>query len=451
MNPLKNSFFATVLILVIWVIRRLTLNRLPKNTFCILWICAALRLVIPFSIPSRFSIYNLVLNPLMQQPTSEVPTYQMMAQMKSAPQVTPLTLIWLAGVLVLAAILLVSYIRSMVIFRRAVPVESLPEGSPKFLRHVRIKKSSRITCPLTYGIFRPVILLPDTTDWEDTAALSYVLTHEYTHIRRWDCLTKLLMAAALCLHWFNPAVWLLCWFAGRDMELACDEMVIRTLGEENRFSYARTLTEQGRREQGIFLPVSTFGGTTVKERVDAILNPCRQSWVILVISIVLVIVTLVVFDTGAKAPKYLTSAEIEAQPDYSDWSSVCPDDARLCNIVSTVDGNSPDGDQSPVNDVTVWASWQMNNGAMLGTGCTFECASDGSVILPTGQASIPIDEFSNSRFQNDEEFIDSFSPEYRQAAADLLHYFAEFCANYSSEDVLSDPSICTMLTSKADS
>lgn len=444
MIPLKTSCFATVLILVIWGIRRLTLNRLPKNTFCVLWICAALRLVIPFSIPSRFSVFNLFLMP---QPASEVPVHQMMSAVKTEPRITPLTLVWLAGALALAAFFLVSYIRAMVLFRRAVPMEALPEGTPKFLRRVQVKKSGRITGPLTYGVFRPVILLPDTTDWDNTEALSFVLAHEYAHIRRWDCLTKLLMAAALCLHWFNPAVWLLCRFAGRDMELACDEKAIRTLGEENRFSYARVLTEQGCRGHGIFLPASTFGGAKIKERIDAILKSHRRSWVALVISIVLVIVTLAVFATGAKVPEYLPPAKTAAQPDYSDWTSACPDDARLYYIESEVLEKDPvtgSPYRTPVLSLDV--VWLLEKGNLYSTGVFADCTPDGSVSLSRERALIPLSEFSCTRFHSGEAFIESFSPEYRQAVSDLLRFSAENCADHFSEDAFSDPSLFTKLT-----
>lgn len=446
MIPLKTSCFATVLILVIWVIRRLALNRLPKNTFCVLWVCAALRLVIPFSIPSRFSVYNLFLAP---KTTSEVPVYQMMSTANPKPQITPLTLVWLAGVLAMAAFFLVSYIRAMVIFRRAVPVEAVPEGAPKFLRHVQIKRSGRITGPLTYGVFRPVILLPDTTDWDNTEALSFVLAHEYAHIRRWDCLTKLLMAAALCLHWFNPAVWLLCRFAGRDMELACDEKAIRTLGDENRFSYARALTEQVSRSHGIFLPASTFGGAKTKERIDAILKSHRRSWVALVISIVLIIVTLAVFATGAQVPENPTPANMETQPDYSDWASACPDDARLYYVESEVVKKDSDADsQRRTPDVRIDVTFLFDDGSIPSTVFSADCTPDGCIILPPGSAPIPMDEFSSTRFQTDQDFIESFSPEYRQAASDMLRFFAEHCAEIYSDPVSCDLSIRTMLTTK---
>ena len=78
-------------------------------------------------------------------------------------------------------------------------------------------------------------------DQQDTQQLSYILQHEYIHIRRWDGLTKLLLTAAVCLHWFDPLVWVMYQLANRDLELACDETLLRQLGEGERTAYARTL------------------------------------------------------------------------------------------------------------------------------------------------------------------------------------------------------------------
>ena len=92
-----------------------------------------------------------------------------------------------------------------------------------------------ISSPLTYGILHPVILLPKKLDRNDQAALKYVLTHEYVHIRRFDAITKILFAAVLCIHWFNPLVWVMYVLANRDIELSCDAWVIRMMGEKKSF------------------------------------------------------------------------------------------------------------------------------------------------------------------------------------------------------------------------
>ena len=101
--------------------------------------------------------------------------------------------------------------------------------------------AGRISSPLTFGVLRPVILVPKKTDWTDETALRYVLEHEFVHIQRFDVLSKLLLIAAVCVRWFNPLVWVMYVLANRDLELSCDETVLRRFGGDIRAAYARVL------------------------------------------------------------------------------------------------------------------------------------------------------------------------------------------------------------------
>ena len=101
--------------------------------------------------------------------------------------------------------------------------------------------AGRISSPLTFGVLRPVILVPKKTDWTDETALRYVLEHEFVHIQRFDVLSKLLLIAAVCVHWFNPLVWVMYVLANRDLELSCGETVLRRFGGDIRAAYARVL------------------------------------------------------------------------------------------------------------------------------------------------------------------------------------------------------------------
>ena len=101
--------------------------------------------------------------------------------------------------------------------------------------------AGRISSPLTFGVLRPVILVPKKTDWTDETALRYVLEHEFVHIQRFDVLSKLRLIAAGCVHWFNPLVWVMYVLANRDLELSCDETVLRRFGGDIRAAYARVL------------------------------------------------------------------------------------------------------------------------------------------------------------------------------------------------------------------
>ena len=108
-------------------------------------------------------------------------------------------------------------------------------------RTVRVRQSDRISAPLTYGVLKPVILLPKEMDLTESRQLEYILLHEYIHIRRLDSVRKMVMVSALCVHWFNPFVWLMYILFNRDMELACDESVVQKSGTTSRRDYAKTL------------------------------------------------------------------------------------------------------------------------------------------------------------------------------------------------------------------
>ena len=88
-----------------------------------------------------------------------------------------------------------------------------------------------------------MILLSKATEWTHETRLEYILTHELVHIRRFDTLMKLLFVTTVCVHWFNPLVWAMYVLANRDLELSCDEAVVRTFGETMKSAYALTLIE----------------------------------------------------------------------------------------------------------------------------------------------------------------------------------------------------------------
>ena len=149
------------------------------------------------------------------------------------------------GAAVCAVVFAAAYGRCCREFRASFPVES--EVTRRWLqshplrRTVAIRQSGRISSPLTFGVLRPVILVPKKTDWTDETALRYVLEHEFVHIQRFDVLSKLLLIAAVCVHRFNLLVWVMYVLANRDLELSCDETVLRRFGGDVRAAYARVL------------------------------------------------------------------------------------------------------------------------------------------------------------------------------------------------------------------
>lgn len=166
-------------------------------------------------------------------------------------------------------------------------------------RKITIRQSGAVRSPLTFGILHPVILMPKKTNWEDGDALRYVLAHEFVHIRRFDAVTKLLLTVAVCLHWFNPLVWTMYTLANRDIELSCDEAVIRQFGRDTRAAYAMTLIRMEEVNSG-FAPLgSYFSKNPMEERITAIMKMKKTTLTTLALAAVLVSGTATAFAASA--------------------------------------------------------------------------------------------------------------------------------------------------------
>ena len=288
MSLFQMSVAGGVLILFIVVIRALAIHRLPKTTFLALWMIAALRLLLPLSIPMPFKIHidlDVFSDVVQKLPSGNIGfpipgesrhAYDTGAVVSSpaAERISIFVILWLVGVLLLALYFSISYLRSMRKFRMSVP-DNTPYirewlNAHQIVRPIEVRSSDLISSPLTYGILHPVILLPKKLDRNDQAALQYVLTHEYVHIRRFDAITKILFAAVLCIHWFNPLVWGMYVLANRDTELSCDAWVIRMTGVKNRSSYALMLIKMEERRNGMSALWNHFGKNAISERIEAI-------------------------------------------------------------------------------------------------------------------------------------------------------------------------------------
>ena len=321
---IEMSFAAAVMILAIIVVRALAINQLPKKVFLLLWDVVLLRLLIPFSIPSVFSAYTFVKrSEPIREAITQAPTVGMIAQVTGASvnagissevavpsavqRVSPLLIIWSIGFLLCVAFFAVSYVRCHREFQTSLPVKN--EFTVRWLRchrlkrRIQIRQSDRINAPLTYGILKPVILMPKKTDWENGQQLEYVLLHEYTHICRFDMVTKLIAALALCTHWFNPFVWAMYILFNRDIELSCDESVVRRFGENTKSFYAKTLITMEEKKSGLTPIYNSFSRNAIEERITSIMKTKRITIGILVASILVIVAIVILFATSAKNPE----------------------------------------------------------------------------------------------------------------------------------------------------
>ena len=220
----------------------------------------------------------------------------------------PWLIIYLAGLLFCAGFLTLSYLKCLSKFRMSLPVREgygaawLKEHPLK--RTVSIRQSDMVMAPLTYGLFHPVILMPGSVDWNDKEELQYILMHEYVHIRRFDAVTKLAAAVALCLHWFNPLVFIMYILFNRDIELSCDERVVRTFGEESKANYANTLIHMEEKKSGLVPFYSSFSKNAIEERIKAIMKIKKTSFGAIIFTIILITGVAVLFATSAKSAPY---------------------------------------------------------------------------------------------------------------------------------------------------
>ena len=321
MSLLQMSFLGTVIILLIVVLRAVLINRLPKKTFLILWWIALIRLLVPFSIKSVTSIYSLLqsiysdINPVRTaQTTTFLPIHGNMpeianglseAMVQRTESISILSVIWLAGLLLCFGFFAVSYIKCYREFRFSLPVENdileaWKEKHP-LKRSLSIRQTETIAAPLSYGVIRPVILMPKNTEWKNIYQLRYVLEHEYVHIRRLDMLTKLIMIAAVCIHWFNPLVWVMYILFNRDLELACDECVIHRFGNNSKSTYAHTLISMEEQKSGFMPLCNNFSKNAIEERITAIMKTKKTTIVMLVASAIVIIGVTGTFATSANA------------------------------------------------------------------------------------------------------------------------------------------------------
>lgn len=321
MSLLQMSFLGTVIILLIVVLRAVLINRLPKKTFLILWWIALIRLLVPFSIKSVTSIYSLLqsiysdINPVRTaQTTTFLPIHGNMpeianglseAMVQRTESISILSVIWLAGLLLCFGFFAVSYIKCYREFRFSLPVENdileaWKEKHP-LKRSLSIRQTETIAAPLSYGVIRPVILMPKNTEWKNIYQLRYVLEHEYVHIRRLDMLTKLIMIAAVCIHWFNPLVWGMYILFNRDLELSCDETVVRRFGMDIKSVYATALISMEEKKSGLTPLCNSFSKNAIEERIRAIMKIKKTSKFAVIISAVLVICVTGGFATSASS------------------------------------------------------------------------------------------------------------------------------------------------------
>lgn len=301
---LSMSYTASYVILLVLLVRTL-LRKAPKRFAFMLWSVVFFRLLCPLSIESPLSI---IPEPMVVQATQiesqsviTSPPPSSTELEKSPAQATRpmerhtdnyLDTLWGIGVLCMMLYSIGSYLR---LKRR--------------LRHAKkdtfgIYRVNGLETPFVMGIFKPKIYLPSHLSPED---MPHILLHEQMHISRHDPISKCLAYFALCLHWFNPLVWLSFYLFSKDMEMSCDEAVIKKMGANHKVTYSESLLSL---TTGAMRFPLAFGNGDTKARVKNILGfkQTKHGWI--------VFITLVVGLIGAALltnPANKTVLTIESQ------------------------------------------------------------------------------------------------------------------------------------------
>lgn len=297
---INMQFRATLLILLVMLIRHFLLYKVSKKVFLCLWVVVLARLLIPysmnvyfgFSVPNIESLWISLMSSIFGVASTSFPGTQV-ATMTTYTIPLFIWIIWATGFFLLMSYFIIIHIKARRIYRFAYPLKSkhiqqwVQEN--EILRNVVILQCSNISSPLTYGVFRPVILLPVSINLDDYDSLSYVLSHELIHIKHYDILWKWILTLVLCLNWYNPLIWKMYFLIERDIELYCDECVLKRLGSnhQQKSGFAMTLlmlAEKKSQNHSVSM-VSHFSQNQLEERLLSIMNYHVTSYLIMVILI----------------------------------------------------------------------------------------------------------------------------------------------------------------------
>jgi len=296
---LNMSFTGAFVIAVICLVR-LPLKKAPKIISYCLWAVAGFRLVFPFSIESIFSLIPFNAQPIptdiaMQQtprinsgiPFMNSAVSEILPVAPPQASVNPLRIwtsigtdVWLFGFCVFT----IYGIFSFIVMKRKM----------KDSIHIKenIYKSENIKSPFVLGIFNPKIYLPTGLTEHET---DYILLHEKTHIRRHDHIIKFFAYFVVCVHWFNPLAWIAFLLMGVDMEMSCDERVLKEIGGELKKDYSMSLLSLATERRFISGSPLAFGEGGIKERIKNVLNFKKSSRVVIFGAITLVAILTVGF------------------------------------------------------------------------------------------------------------------------------------------------------------
>lgn len=331
-SVLEISWQAGLIALAVMAVRPL-LRRAPRRAVCMLWLLVALRLLLP----ARLTVESPV---SLQQPESPpIQAYQELHQQEKAYVSAPpeqrlemagpaaaqgfalldqLPAIWLTGVGCMALYMALSLLRMRWRLRAAPRIQD------------NVYRCTDWSTPFVLGVLAPRIYVPETVSEQD---FPQVLAHERCHIRRWDHVWKPLAFLLLAVNWFNPVLWAAYVLLGRDMERACDEMVLKNATPAQRAAYSRALVSCAAQPKMAAVCPLAFGEVAVKERVKNVLNykkPALWAVILLVVAAAIIGVCLLT------KPSYKNVGTLDAEKLFALRTEYVGDNAAVSGILDAL-------------------------------------------------------------------------------------------------------------------
>ena len=329
------SISASWLVLVVLILR-FVLKKAPKWVNILLWGIVAIRLICPFSFESALSLIpsaetfpeKVISGPSFDVQTGITPVDNRIndylgdryfegvtVPVNNGNNImTILTIVWTIGILLLVAYTVISYWR----LRRKVDTAVRYKDN--------IFQSENVKSPFVLGIIKPRIYLPFNMNGQD---LEHVVAHEQAHIHRKDHWWKPFGLLLLTIHWFNPLVWLAYVLLCRDIELACDERVIKELGNEQRADYTQALVACSVNRRMIAACPLAFGEVGVKDRVKSVMNYKKPAFWGVVLAVIVCVFVAVCFLTNPVTKNNGTDGTVTEWFDYLETPDEMVWDGRL--------------------------------------------------------------------------------------------------------------------------
>lgn len=340
-HEMRYIFYMSISIVIpvaiIIAIRKYILHRVSKMVFKFFWIIMIFRLLFPIFVPLNLgeSFYivqdtseMIFSNPMITITNNIVQSYDGEFDYQVSSAGVPanmrqqmigrgdeyrfkygrvIFIVWVLGCFGLAIYMGGKHFRFVKECKEAIPISAdfykftkIAEFKKRInlKRRVRICQFDRICTPFTYGILTPVVIIPKAFI-QDEKILEISMLHELVHVKQFDVLIKLLLVVSVCVHWFNPLVWVMYVYANKDIELSCDEKVVELLGEQSKKEYINSLLKVATAGKKYGCLTSLYSNFNLKERCVIVMKTRKKRYVAVILSILVASLSVQSFAEGA--------------------------------------------------------------------------------------------------------------------------------------------------------